>query len=56
MKMAGAPIKEFENLHYDTFIQQATEFKSLDYDAMSKVIKMISVLDNSHPWTVMRAA
>jgi hypothetical protein len=28
----------------------------LDYDAMSKVIKFISIADASHPWTVMRAA
>ena len=56
MKMAGMPIKEFNNMNYQTFIQQATEFKQLDYDAMSKVIKFISIADNSHPWTVMRAA
>lgn len=56
MKMAGAPIKEFESLNYKTFIQQASDFKQLDYDAMSKVIKFISIADASHPWTVMRAA
>lgn len=56
MKMAGMPIKEFNNIEYQTFIQQAAEFKQLDYDAMSKVIKFISIADASHPWTVMRAA
>lgn len=56
MKMAGMPIKEFDNIEYQTFIQQAAEFKQLDYDAMSKVIKFISIADASHPWTVMRAA
>ena len=56
MKMAGMPIKEFNNMNYQTFIQQATEFKQLDYDAMSKIIKFISIADASHPWTVMRAA
>lgn len=56
MKMAGTPIKEFNSLNYETFIQQATDFKQLDYDAMSKVIKFISIMDASHPWTVMRAA
>ena len=49
-------IKEFDKMDYQTFIQQATEFRQLDYDAMSKVIKFISIADNSHPWTVMRAA
>ena len=56
MKMAGMPIKEFDNIEYQTFIHQAAEFKQLDYDAMSKVIKFISIADASHPWTVMRAA
>ena len=56
MKMAGMPIKEFGNIEYQTFIHQAAEFKQLDYDAMSKVIKFISIADASHPWTVMRAA
>lgn len=56
MKMAGIPIKEFNNLNYQTFIHQAMEFKQLDYDAMSKVIKFLSIADASHPWTVMRAS
>ena len=56
MKMAGMPIREFDRMNCQAFIQQATEFKQLDYDAMSKVIKFISIADDSHPWTVMRAA
>ena len=56
MKMAGMPIKEFEYMNYDSFIKQASEFKSLDYDSLNKVIKFISIADASHPWTVMRAA
>lgn len=56
MKMAGMPIKEFNNINYRTYIQQVTDFKRLDYDAMSKVIKFISIVESSHPWTVMRAA
>lgn len=56
MKMAGMPIKHFNEMSYQTFIQQATEFKQLDYDALNKAVKFISIMDNSHPWTVMRAA
>lgn len=56
MKMAGMPIKQFCNMNYETFIQQATEFKQLDYDSLNKIIKFISIADESHPWTVMRAA
>ena len=56
MKMAGMPIKQFDNMNYETFIQQAKEFKQLDYEALNKIIKFISIADESHPWTVMRAA
>lgn len=56
IKMSGLPIKEYDNINYRTFIQQATEFKQLDYEAMNKVIKYVSIADASHPWTVMRAA
>lgn len=56
MKMAGLPLKEFKNMNYQSFIQQAADFKMLDYDGMSKLIKFISIADASHPWTVMRAA
>lgn len=56
MKMAGLPIRNYENINYKSFIAQASDFKSLDYEALNKVIKFISIADNSHPWTVMRAA
>lgn len=56
MKMAGMPIKHFDEMNYQCFIQQATEFKRLDYNAMNKAIKLIAIADESHPWTVMRAA
>lgn len=56
MKMSGMPIKQYDEMHYETFIQQARNFKQLDYDGMNKIIKFISIADDSHPWTVMRAA
>ncbi len=56
IKMAGLPIKEFGNIRTDTFLQQARDFKTLDYDGMNKVIKLISIADDSHPWTVMRSS
>ena len=40
----------------DTFIQQARDFKQLDEDGMNKLIKVLSIADDNHPWTVMRAA
>ena len=56
MKMAGLPIKEYNDMNYETFVQQAHDFKQLDLEGMNKLIKFISIADDSHPWTVMRAA
>lgn len=56
MKMSGMPIKQFNEMNYQTFIQQASDFKQLDYEGLNKVIKLISIADSTHPWTVMRAA
>lgn len=56
MKMAGVPLKHFNDMNYNTFIQQANDFKQLDFDGMNKIIKTISIVNDTHPWTVMRAA
>lgn len=56
IKMAGLPLKEFGNIRTKTFIQQARDFKMLDYDGMNKVVKFLSIADETHPWTVMRSA
>lgn len=56
IKMAGLPVKEFNNIRPETFIQQARDFKMLDYEGMNKVVKFLSIADETHPWTVMRSA
>ena len=56
MKMAGVPKNHFNQLNFETFIQQARDFKMMDLTNMNKIIKTISIADDSHPWTVMRAA
>lgn len=56
MKMAGIPINHFNNMNYETFIEQAREFKMLDIEGMNKFIKVLSIANASHPWTVMRAS
>lgn len=55
-KMAGVPLAFHDKIDVNAFITQAQEFKGLDYDALSKTIKLLAIADNSHPWTVMRAA
>lgn len=56
IKMAGLPGKYFGSMDKDIIIEQAKEFE-IRYGGMAdKAIKAISILDDSHPWTVMRAA
>lgn len=56
IKMAGLPQKEFNNIRTETFLQQARDFKMLDYEGINKIVKLISIADESHPWTVMRSS
>lgn len=56
IKMAGLPIKEFDNIQTNTFLQQSRDFQMLDYDGMNKVVKFLSIADSTHPWTVMRSS
>lgn len=56
IKMAGLPLNQFDNIKTETFLQQAQNFKMLDYDGMNKAVKFLSIADESHPWTVMRSA
>ena len=56
IKMAGLPLNQFDNIKTETFIHQARDFKMLDYEGMNQVIKILSIADESHPWTVMRSS
>lgn len=56
MKMAGLPKKYFDTADPRVFAQQAEEFLSRYGSTADTIIKTISILDDSHPWTVMRAA
>lgn len=56
MKMAGLPISQYKSINVESFIQQAKDFKQLDFEGMNKLIKTISIADDTHPWTVMRGA
>jgi len=56
IKMAGLPEKYSVNTFRDSFLRQAAEFESIDFDKASKIFKFALGLEKSHPWTVMRAA
>jgi Zn-dependent protease with chaperone function len=56
VKIAGLPHKYYSRLNADDFIAQAREFKSLDENPLDRIAKALSILGESHPWTVLRAA
>lgn len=56
VKMSGLPMKEYGNLSTEAFLRQARDFQELDYDMMNRIFRYASIMDQTHPWTVMRAA
>lgn len=56
MKMAGLPKRYFNTADPHVFAEQANEFLTKYGDTANTIIKNISILDDTHPWTVMRAA
>lgn len=56
IKMAGVPIKYHNSFVVDDFINQAKGFEELSYDTLSKVAKFITIMGQTHPWVVLRAA
>jgi Zn-dependent protease with chaperone function len=55
MKIAGLPQKRYGSINTEDFIAQARDFEGLDTDKLNKFAKALSVMGQSHPWTVMRA-
>ena len=55
MKMAGIPKKYFNIADPHVFAQQAKEFMTKYGDTADAIIRNISILDDTHPWTIMRA-
>lgn len=55
MKMAGLPKRYFNTSDPLVFAKQAKEFMTKYGDTTDKIIRNISILDDTHPWTVMRA-
>lgn len=57
IKLSGLPldnvnIEDFEN----SFTKQAKDFEDFDYGALNKLIRLQLTVDNSHPWSVLRAS
>ena len=56
LKIAGLPRKLYDRINVEDFIAQAREFKALDQNPLDKIAKVLSIMGESHPWTVIRAA
>lgn len=56
VKMAGLPQQHYSEDLVENFIQQAKEFEAYDYDTLDQIAKIIGIMNQSHPWTVMRAS
>ena len=53
--MSGVPQKYFNTTDRRVFMEQAKEFEYL-LSGTETLMRNLSSLDNSHPWTVLRAA
>lgn len=56
IKWSGVPIRYFNGIQLESFMEQARRFEHLDYANLNKLVKFFSIMEQSHPWTVMRAA
>jgi len=56
VKMAGLPLKYYDALNEEAFLQQAEEFGRMHKDFLSGTMQNLSILTSTHPWTVYRAA
>jgi Peptidase family M48 len=55
IKIAGLPCRYYDSINTEDFIAQARDFEALDTDKLNWIAKGLSVMGQSHPWTVMRA-
>ncbi|HAJ58976.1 MAG TPA: protease, partial [Cyanobacteria bacterium UBA8543] len=51
IKIAGLPQKFFNSSIAEDFIAQAKEFEQYDLNTLDKVVKVMSIMGRSHPWT-----
>lgn len=56
MKLAGLPQKYYGSINTEDFIAQARTFHDMDTDKLNLVLKFVSTMGTTHPWTVMRAS
>lgn len=55
IKKAGLPQKCYDNIHIDSFLQQAKEFEEHITNTVDQVVKFLSIRSAEFPWLVVRA-
>lgn len=55
MKIAGMPPSLYKTMKADHFREQAKHFDNSTANTRDKIVRILSVMDASHPWTVQRA-
>lgn len=56
MKMAGYPPRFYKSVDPEQLLEQAQAFKAMDENTAYRFAKYAAVLDEDHPWSVLRAA
>lgn len=56
MKMSGLPERYYPHASVEGFKQQAKEFEDKYGGKTDNVYKLMDIIDEDHPWTVLRAA
>ncbi len=57
IKISGLPLENVDIKRFEkSFIKQAKDFEDFDYGTMNKLIRFQSTIDNTHPWSVLRAS
>ena len=54
-KLSGYPLKYYHSINTKDILNQARAFEDLDRESYNKFAKTYSIMDSSHPWTIMRA-
>jgi Zn-dependent protease with chaperone function len=55
IKMTGVPQKYFNNMNRNALLDEAKKFE-IDLTMTDKAIKNLSIMDDSHPWAILRAS
>jgi len=56
IKLAGLPSKFFDKVNTEDFLAQARDFEAFDSDKLDWLLKIVSGMGQTHPWTVLRAS